>query len=127
MDDDFNTPEAVAVLFDLSNAVNRTQSKETATQLKALAATLGLLERNPIEFLQGKITEARINATEAPDVVSISGAVSHTPTSIDLLIKERIAAKHARNYAEADRIRKELFDAGIVLEDSATGTTWRRV
>ena len=127
MDDDFNTPEAVAVLFDLSNAVNRTQSKKTATQLKALAATLGLLERNPIEFLQGKITEARINATEAPDVVSISGAVSHTPTSIDLLIKERIAAKHARNYAEADRIRKELFDAGIVLEDSATGTTWRRV
>jgi cysteinyl-tRNA synthetase len=106
MDDDFNTPEAVAVLFDLANEVNRTQSAEAAAQLRALGAVLGLLERDPTEFLQGAGSD-------------------------DALIVEQIAArnaaKQAKNYAEADRIRKELLADGIVLEDSAAGTNWRRV
>lgn len=109
MDDDLNTPEAVAVLFDLANEVNRNQSVEAATQLKALAGVLGLLQREPQEFLQGAASEGGLD-----DV------------AINTRIEARIAAKKAKNFAEADRIRKELLEAGIVLEDSPQGTTWRR-
>ena len=115
MNDDFNTPEAVAVLFDLANEANRTKSAEAAAQLKALGDVLGLLQRDPEKFLQGDVN---VQLTG----VSAKGNVG----SIDALINERTAAKKARNFAEADRIRKELLDAGIVLEDSPVGTTWRR-
>jgi cysteinyl-tRNA synthetase len=110
MDDDFNTAEAVAVLFDLANEVNRSASPALASQLKALAAVLGLLERDPVVFLQGGVPES--GSMDAP--------------AIDGLIAERAAAKKARNYAEADRIRASLLEAGVVLEDGPGGTTWRR-
>ncbi|MFZ2161545.1 MAG: cysteine--tRNA ligase [Sideroxyarcus sp.] len=110
MDDDFNTPEAVAVLFDLANEVNRNQSIEAATQLKTLAGVLGLLQRDPQEFLQGEASEGGLD-----------------DAAINAQIEARIAAKKAKNFAEADRIRKALLEAGIVLEDNAAGTTWRRV
>jgi cysteinyl-tRNA synthetase len=109
MDDDFNTPEAVAVLFDLANEVNRNQSVEAATQLKNLAGVLGLLQRDAQEFLQGEVSEGGLD-----------------DAAINAQIEARIAAKKAKNFAEADRIRKELLETGIVLEDSAQGTTWRR-
>ncbi len=108
MDDDFNTPEAVAVLFDLANEVNKTSASQLAAQLRALGGTLGLLQREATEFLQGSVVEGL------------------SETQISEQIAARIAAKQSKNYAEADRIRKELLTAGIVLEDSATGTTWRR-
>jgi cysteinyl-tRNA synthetase len=109
MDDDFNTPEAVAVLFDLANEVNRNRAVEAAALLRTLAGVLGLLQRDPQTFLQsatttGDLDEATINAQ----------------------IEARIAAKMARNFSEADRIRNELLESGIALEDSAQGTTWRR-
>ncbi|MCX7169590.1 MAG: cysteine--tRNA ligase, partial [Proteobacteria bacterium] len=110
MDDDFNTPEAVAVLFELAGEVNRTRSTQTAGLLKALGGTLGFLQRDPNAYLQA-----------APES---DGGMSGT--KIDELIAARSAAKKSRNFATADQIRAELLAAGILLEDSAQGTTWRR-
>ena len=114
MDDDFNTPEAVAVLFDLANEVNRSQSVEAATHLVTLAGVLGLLQRDPQDFLQGR---ASMNLTVPTPTLEASGGA----LDIDALIEARIAAKKSKNFAEADRIRKELLEAGIVLEDYGAG------
>jgi cysteinyl-tRNA synthetase len=111
MDDDFNTPEALAVLFDLANEVNKTKSLASAALLKALAGLIGLLQRDPDEYLQGQ-ANANISADET--------------LNVDQLIIQRNEAKQSKNFTEADRIRKLLADAGIILEDSPLGTTWRR-
>ena len=107
MDDDFGTPEAIAVLFELANEVNRGRA-HLAGPLRALGATLGLLQRDPLAFLQA------------------GGGTGHSDAAIQQQIDARLAARKARNYAESDRVRKELADAGVILEDSAAGTTWRR-
>jgi cysteinyl-tRNA synthetase len=109
MDDDFNTPEAVAVLFDLANEINRSGSERDARLLKALAGTLGLLQREPQQFLQ-----------------ALPAGEGLTPQRIEELIAARAAARKRKDFGEADRIRKQLLDAGVVLEDGSTGTLWRR-
>jgi cysteinyl-tRNA synthetase len=118
MDDDFNTPEAVAVLFDLANDVNRAANEGKVALLRALGGVLGLLQRDATEFLQRPQHAGVRSAVGAPD--------TYSPERIAALIQERAAAKKGRNYAEADRIRQELLGAGIVLEDGSQGTTWRR-
>ncbi len=107
MDEDFGTPEAVAVLFELAGEVIKTKSVELAGLLKALGGCLGLLQGDPTEFLQAGATLDE-------------GAIA-------ALIAERAAAKAARNFLEADRIRQALLAQGIVLKDSATGTSWEVV
>ena len=116
MNDDFNTPVAVSVLFDLASEVNRTRDRALARQLKQLAGVLGLLGREPRAFLQ-----------QAVGASNTAGA-SIAPAEIESMIAARVAAKQAKNYAEADRIRAELLEAGIALEDKPGGSTeWRRV
>ncbi|MEY2684961.1 MAG: hypothetical protein RJA09_2105 [Pseudomonadota bacterium] len=106
MDEDLGTPEAMAVLFDLAGEVNRTRSTARSGLLKALGATLGLLQVDPQSFLRtgAGLDEAAIQAH----------------------IDARAAAKAAKNYAEADRIRQDLAAQGVVLKDGAGGTTWVR-
>jgi cysteinyl-tRNA synthetase len=121
MDEDFGTPEAVAVLFELAAEVNRNKSAEAAGLLKALGGALGLLQQDPTAFKQGRV----LGATTGNAVASGIPAKIHQGTEwIDDQIAQRAAAKAAKNFAEADRIRKDLLDKGIVLKDSASGTTW---
>jgi cysteinyl-tRNA synthetase len=107
MDEDFGTPEAMAVLFELAGEVNKAKSAKLAGLLKALGACLGLLQGDPKAFLQAG---ARME----------DGAIA-------AWIAERAAAKAARNFVEADRIRQLLLAQGIVLKDSSTGTRWEVV
>ncbi|UJP01525.1 MAG: cysteine--tRNA ligase [Nitrosomonas sp.] len=112
MDDDFNTPDAIAALFDLASDINKSGAKENAGLLKTLGGLLGLLQQNPQEYLQNAI------ATGPADAL--------TPDDIELLIQQRISARKEGRYSDADAIRKNLQQQGIILEDSAQGTTWRR-
>jgi cysteinyl-tRNA synthetase len=109
MDDDFNTPEAMAVLFELSGEANRTGDGAASGELRALAGVLGLLQRAPEDFLKGRARDGSLDDAQ-----------------IDERVAQRVAAKAARDFATADRVRDELRAHGIILEDSAAGTTWRR-
>ncbi|WP_297927077.1 cysteine--tRNA ligase [uncultured Agitococcus sp.] len=115
MDDDFNTPEALAVLYELAREVNRAEKAGETTvaaglagRLRELAAILGLLQDNPEKFLQGFAQDGLSDA------------------EIDALIQARADAKKAKDFARSDKIRADLLAKGIILEDSRQGTTWRR-
>ena len=114
MNDDFNTPEAIAVLFDLASEVNRAQGadkQKLAGLLKSLGGTLNFLQRDPTNFLQAG----------SKDQLGLSGE------QIEEQIAARVAAKQAKDFAKADGIRKALLEQGVVLEDKPGGITeWRR-
>ena len=115
MNDDFNTPEAIAVLFGLSTEANKARQQNDTTAyhdfaktLKYLASHLGLLQKSAVDFLQ-------------------SGELQITEQEIQALIDERKVAKQNKDFSRADVIRKELLDMGIILEDQPKGeTTWRK-
>jgi cysteinyl-tRNA synthetase len=116
MNDDFNTPEALSELFGLAHEINRVrdsdpqQAARLAGLLKALGGILGILQTDPQDYLQA-----------APAV-----AGDLTAEQIEDLLAQRITARQQRNWAESDRIRDMLKERGVLLEDGAQGTTWRR-
>ncbi len=118
MDDDFNTAVAVAVLFDMARELNKLKdndpvlAEQLAGELVELSNVLGILQDDPDDFLQGDDMNSDDNALSAED--------------IDVFIQQRVEAKENKDWALADKIRDDLNALGIVLEDSATATTWRR-
>ncbi len=106
MNEDFGSPEAVAVLFELASEVNRGKDVALAGLLQSLGGILGLLQQNPTAYLQA-----------GSDL---------DPDRIAVLIAQRQAAKASKNFAEADRIRQDLLAQGVVLKDGPAGTTWER-
>ena len=114
MDDDFNTPEALAVMFDLVRELNVARKDQSnsvarlATTLKTLGETLGVLQLDPETYFKGESSEGLSNE------------------DIDLLVKDRTDARANKNWAESDRIRDLLLEQGITLDDSKAGTSWRR-
>ncbi len=115
MDDDFGTPTAISVLFEMAHELNRLKSRDKsqaaqlAQQMRLLAALLGLLESDAKQFLQGDATEGGLSDDEIKD-----------------LVLQRTQAKEEKNWAESDRIRNQLIDENIILEDTPGGTRWRR-
>ncbi len=118
MDEDFGTPEAVAVLFELATEINKTKSTRLSGLLRALGGCLGLLQADPGAFLKGRRMD--------PGQADASAGALANDALIDAMVAQRSAAKLARNFAEADRLRGALADLGIVLKDSAIGTSWGR-
>jgi cysteinyl-tRNA synthetase len=117
MNDDFNTPEALAVLFELTRAMNRAREQRDgeaarlANTLKALAGRLGILESDPETYLRSGHSDSQQGPSDQ---------------EIDVLIARREQARADRDWAEADRIRDQLSEMGVVLEDGSGGTLWRR-
>jgi cysteinyl-tRNA synthetase len=115
MQDDFNTPQGIAVLFDLAREVNRQKTADEAAAqalgavLKDLGGILGILQEDPESFLRGGSDDGGLSAEAIED-----------------LIQKRLEARKAKNWAESDRIRNELKEQGVILEDLAQGTSWRR-
>ena len=116
MDDDFNTPEAISILFELASEINRVRKAQGDTAaaplgrlLQHLAGMLGLLQDEAESWFKGSAGDKGLD-----------------DAAIEALIQQRLAARKGKNWAESDRIRDELKAQGIVLEDAAGGTTWRR-
>jgi len=111
MNDDFNTPDALAVLFDLATEINKTRLPGDIALMKALGGVLGLLQQDPRQYFQqaGSMEDS-----------------AFAPERVEQLIQQRLVARANKDYREADRIRRELMEANIILEDGPHGTTWRR-
>jgi cysteinyl-tRNA synthetase len=115
MDDDFATPDAMAVLFELAHEIHRCRVEDVdkaaqlAAELRELAALLGLLQQDPETYFKGSAQAGQLDAE-----------------AIDVLIAQRLQARQDKNWAESDRIRDLLKADGVLLEDGPQGTSWRR-
>ena len=115
MDDDFNTPEALAAMFELVREINRLRNDDEvaaaalAAELRRLGGILGILQQDPETWLRGEAAADGLSDAE-----------------VDELVQQRLDARARKDWGEADRIRDELKQLGIVLEDGAGGTSWRR-
>jgi cysteinyl-tRNA synthetase len=132
MDDDFNTPVALSVLFDIARELNKTKETEPAkseilaSTLKFLGDLLGILQDDPEFFLKGHVTVQLSGQTLTSSTGTLI-ANKTTDEQIDKKINDRLDAKKAKNWALADQIRNELKEQGVILEDAPNGTTsWRR-
>ncbi|HEY8034828.1 MAG TPA: cysteine--tRNA ligase [Methylobacter sp.] len=135
MNDDFNTPVALSVLFDLARELNKTKEVDRqkagllAATLKSLGGLLGMLQNNPEGYLKGNVTlkiHDLLSTThvDSPELIVVSGI---SEEKIEQQIQTRITAKKAKDWAMADKIRNDLKEQGVILEDSPDGTTsWRR-
>ena len=110
MNDDFNTPEAFAVLFEMANELNKTRDLKLAAQLKALGNVLGILQREPSVFF----------------TLDHQHKKGLTAEAIETFIEARTTAKNNKDFNTADNIRKELLSGGVILEDTKQGTVWKR-
>ncbi|AGF48180.1 cysteinyl-tRNA synthetase [Candidatus Kinetoplastibacterium oncopeltii TCC290E] len=121
MNDDFNTPNAIAILFDLASKANKNKCIHSATQLKSLAGILGILSQDPmVYFSEPTRYKISVNRNDSADILS--------KEDIENLICKRSYFKRNNDYLEADKIRSMLNDSGIELEDTSNGNTnWRRV
>ncbi len=133
MDDDFNTPVAVAVLFDLARELNKVKDNNPeravvlASSLKFLGGLLGILQQDPEDYLKGHIHESIGALVGSGALVSASVEVTRGDGWIEQQIQARLDAKKAKNWALADQIRDELKRQSVILEDAPNGTTsWRR-
>lgn len=114
MNDDFNTPEACSILFDMAREINRlkptdlTAAASLGAQLKQLGGVLGVLQLNPEDFLQANTHNTEVDTTK-----------------VESLIQARLQARNNKNWAESDRIRDQLKEMGVIIEDNKNGTTWR--
>jgi cysteinyl-tRNA synthetase len=113
MNDDFNTSDAIAVLFDLANEINKTGFRKDIALMKALGGVLGLLQQDPQVFFQSSSS-------------GYADGSQFTSERVEQMIQQRLIARTKKDYGEADRIREELLEASIILEDGPQGTTWRR-
>jgi cysteinyl-tRNA synthetase len=132
MDDDFNTPVAVSVLFDLARELNKNKSSDPeragrlAASLKKLGGLLGILQDDPEAWLKGEV-RGSASIVEGSDTVTATGQAGLSSEQIEQQLQLRLDAKKAKNWEVADRIRDELKQQGIIIEDAPNGTTsWRR-
>ena len=121
MNDDFNTPVAIAVLFEMLTQANREGDRALAAQMRALGGLLGILQQDPVVYLRSYSRYTRLGSEQSSDSAL-------TEAEVEGLIQQRSEAKAARDFALADQIRDQLKQAGIELEDKPGGLTqWRRI
>ncbi|HCU54140.1 MAG TPA: cysteine--tRNA ligase, partial [Gammaproteobacteria bacterium] len=139
MDDDFNSPVAVSVLFDLAHAINKARIGEPekaaalGALLRKLGRILGILQRDAGDSLKGRLGHQDVSVSAATAELKMSTHIANvnvisglSDDEIEKLIEARQAARKAKDFKESDRIRDELKAQGVLLEDSKGGTTWRR-
>ena len=129
LQDDLNTPKAIARLHELAKKANKAKDQdkhEIQAVLKASAALMGLLQDEPTAWFQGGTQDKYVDSDNQNNKDNAPGSFLSN-ADIESLIQERQTARHQKDFQKSDAIRDQLLEQGILLEDSADGTTWKRV